>query len=60
MNNERTQFLTRLETGFRMDRARLEEVEHSLAVAVLSARHFGATYGGEGIGEEVFGFVEAA
>ena len=47
MKNERTQFLTRLETGFRMDRARLEEVEHSLAVAVLSARHFGATYGGE-------------
>lgn len=46
MKNERTQFLARLETGFRMDRAHLEELEHVLALAVLSARHFGAAYGG--------------
>ena len=49
MKNERTQFLARLETGFRMDRAHLEELEHVLALAVLSARHFGAAYGGSGV-----------
>ena len=47
MNERTTHFLSRLETGFRMDAAHLHELEQELAAALLRARHFGTVQGGD-------------
>ncbi len=47
MNDGTTHFLSRLETGFRMDAAHLHELEQELAAALLRARHFGTVQGGD-------------
>ena len=47
-NDRTTHFLSRLETGFRMDAARLHELEQELAAALLRARHFGTAQGDDG------------
>ncbi len=47
MNDGTTHFLSRLETGFRMDAARLAELEQDLAAALQRARHFGTAQDGD-------------
>ena len=44
-DNETTHILARLETGFRTDCARLEELEQELTVTLEGARHFGVKHG---------------
>ncbi len=46
-NDRTTHFLSRLETGFRMDAARLETLEQDLTAALQRARHFGTEQGGD-------------
>lgn len=47
MNERTTHFLSRLETGFRMDAAHLKVLEEDLVAALLRARHFGTARGGD-------------